>query len=77
MFFKNDSHCVHIFVCILLASFDDELAGWNVSKVTNFQDLFFGASTFGTFAIQFSETSIKNWNTAAAVNMLGMFEDAK
>ena len=43
--------------------------GWNVSSVTNMQNMFHGCTNF-------NGSDLVNWNTASLTNMNGLFEDA-
>ena len=49
-----------------LMDFNGDIAGWNVSNVTNMKTMFLGCESFNQ--------DISNWNVSNVTDMCGMFE---
>jgi len=54
--------------CSKASSFNYDISRWNVSSVTNMEDMFYGASSFNS--------DISNWDVSTVTNMRYMFYSA-
>jgi hypothetical protein len=54
-------------------TFNRKLGSWNVSRVTNFQDMFNSAQAFGVDG----SADLSTWDVSAGVNFTRMFKQAK
>ena len=65
---RNNDDCGCGDLCKHFQAFDDDLSGWDVSKVTSMHDMFIWASSFNQ--------KLSRWNTSSVTNMQGMFNRA-
>ena len=55
-------------LCEHFQAFDDDISGWDISKVTSMWDIFADAKAFNQ--------NLSSWNTSSVTSMMGMFNGA-
>ena len=66
------SRCNLTYMFILASAFNQDIGGWNVSKVSNMSFMFYQASAFNNGGID----SIKTWNAPLCTTFQSMFQNA-
>lgn len=63
-------------MCFFNGWFNQDISTWNMSRVTNVRDMFYGSSWNSGVAQGVAHTNTANWITSATTNMYQMFRDS-